>query len=112
MQIPLVISFDGIPESDAVNSVVRTYAEKLAEHGSRITSCRVILGRERAGGRNLFTSRFLVDIPGETVAAGHSHSHDAAHEDIYIAIRDGFRAAKRQLDEHLGKKRGSIRHAS
>jgi len=45
------------------------------------------------------------------VTRGHNHqSH--AHEDVYVAIRDAFDAAKRRLEDYACLQRGDVkRHA-
>jgi hypothetical protein len=41
--------------------------------------------------------RVDLGMPGRHAMAGRTAGADPAHEDIYVAIRDAFRAARRQL---------------
>jgi hypothetical protein len=45
-----------------------------------------------------------VSVPGANIVANHAH-----HEDVHVALRDAFLAARRQLDEHAGKLRGEVK---
>ncbi|MGB1548585.1 MAG: HPF/RaiA family ribosome-associated protein, partial [Alphaproteobacteria bacterium] len=45
--------------------------------------------------------------PGKELVVTHSGPKDHAHEDVYVAIRDAFGAAARQLEDHARKLRES-----
>ena len=45
---------------------------------------------------------------GEIVVSQNPNEHQA-HEDIYVAIRDAFKAARRQLQDQLRKQRGKVK---
>ncbi|MGH8731193.1 MAG: hypothetical protein ACREVF_05715 [Burkholderiales bacterium] len=36
-------------------------------------------------------------------------NHDA-HEDVYVALRDAFNAASRQLEDSIRRMRGDVKH--
>jgi len=40
---------------------------------------------------------------------GHQGPKDHAHEDVYVALRDAFKAARRQLQDSIRKKRGKVK---
>ena len=46
---------------------------------------------------DLFRVRIEIDAPGKELAVTHTGPRDHAHEDVYVAIRDAFRAAVRRL---------------
>ena len=54
--------------------------------------------------------RIDLTVPGEEIVIGREPGHDHAHEDVYVAIRDAFDAAKRQLQDHA--RRGARRRPS
>lgn len=96
MQSPLQITIRNLPHSDALETRIRESAEKLERFHPRITSCRVTVEeshRHQHQGRQ-FEVRVDVRMPGreEIVASRHQH------EDVYVALRDAFDAAKRQLE--------------
>jgi hypothetical protein len=48
-------------------------------------------------------------VPGGEILVNREPERDHAHEDIYVAIRDSFRAAERQLKNHTQVLRGDIK---
>lgn len=96
MQVPLQIVFRDIERSEALEARIRAEADKLERFNSRITSGRVTVEeahRHQNQGRQLSVN-VDVRIPGrrEVVAT-------ARHEDVYVAVRDAFDAARRQVEE-------------
>lgn len=47
--------------------------------------------------------------PDKEFAEVHEPSKHAAHEDIYVAIRDAFNAAARKLQDHARRRRGKVK---
>jgi ribosome-associated translation inhibitor RaiA len=45
--------------------------------------------------------RIQLALPAGAVIVGPDHPGNAAHEDVYVAIRNAFRAARRQLELQL-----------
>ncbi len=98
MQIPLQITVRDVPHSEAVEAHVRQKAEKLEEFSGHIMSCRVVVEmphKHSHQGRQ-YNVRLDIGVPGREIVVNRDHS-----EDVYIAIRDAFDAAKRQLEEHV-----------
>ena len=102
MQIPLQISLHGIEQSDALHNAIRKRAEKLERYFDRIISCRVVLelgGRHKRHGRQ-FTARIDLKVPGDEIAITREHD-----EELEIALRDAFDAARRKLEDHAREQR-------
>ena len=101
MQIPVEITFRDIEHSDAVEARIRDWTDKLERVYDRITRCEVVIGqphhRHRKG--NAFSITVRVTIPGGEIVSSHDPGPDGAHEDVYVALRDAFTAAKRQLED-------------
>ena len=99
MQIPLQIRFRNFDPSAAVEAAVRKRAEKLERIDSAITSCRVTieLAHRHSHKGNLFHVVINVRTPTGEVAVSRMPDDEHAHEDVYVAIRDAFDAAQRQL---------------
>ena len=96
MQTPLQITIRGIPPSDALDLRIREKAGKLEEFHPRITSCRVTIeeiNKHQQQGRE-FQVGIDVRVPGKEIVVNRAHD-----EDVYVALRDAFDAAKRQIDE-------------
>jgi ribosomal subunit interface protein len=108
MQIPLEIAFKNMERSDAVEARIREKAEKkLDRFAGRITSCRVLVEAPHRHHHTGYTFDVRIDIhvPGEELVVTRE-STDPAHSDVYVAIRDAFDAAVRQLDGHTSRKNG------
>lgn len=111
MQIPLQITYRDMDPSDAVSANIREKAEKI-EHFADITSCRVTVEaphKHHHKGR-LFAVKIDITVPGEEIVVTRSPDQHHAHEDIYVAIRDAFNAAKRQLEDYIRRRRGEVKH--
>ncbi|MDH3228248.1 MAG: HPF/RaiA family ribosome-associated protein [Alphaproteobacteria bacterium] len=109
--IPLQVTFKGMGPSEAIEANVRGKAEKLEQFSDRLMSCRVVIEaphRHHRKGRLYHVSIDLGIAGGELVVA-HEGPLDHAHEDVYVAIRDSFNAAVRQLEDFVRKRRGKVK---
>jgi ribosomal subunit interface protein len=106
MQIPLQITFRGLPHSDALETRIREKTDKLQEFHSRITSCRVVVEEEHRHKRQgkQFTIRVDIRVPGSEIVIDRGHD-----EDVYIALRDAFDAAGRKLEDQARVQRGDVK---
>ena len=107
MQIPLQISLHGIEHSNALYNAIQDKAAKLERYYDRIVSCRVVLevdARHKHHGKQ-FTVRIDLKVPGGEIAVNREHS-----EDLQIALRDAFDAARRQLEDYSRGQRGDVKH--
>jgi ribosomal subunit interface protein len=107
MQVPLQISLHGIGQSDALYRAIREKAEKLDRYYDHIMSCRVVLelaGRHKRQGKQ-FSVRIDLKVPGGEIAVTKEHD-----EDVQVALRDAFDAARRQLEDYARVQRGDVKH--
>lgn len=111
MQHPLQISFHGLDPSAAVEARVRERVARIERHHGRITACRVVIESGARHGRkgNLFRVAIDVSVPGAEVVVNRVPAKDKAHADVYVAVRDAFDAADRQLAEHFRRRRGEVK---
>ncbi len=106
MQTPLEIEFNGVEKSDALEAKITEKFNKLSRHFSRMTSGRVVVAKphRHSKGANPFLIKIEVGVPGQPpVLISSARDDDREHEDIQIALRDAFDAAKRRLDELAAK---------
>jgi ribosomal subunit interface protein len=98
--------------SDAIETSVKKRAEKLEQFHNHIMACRVTIEaphKHQHKGK-LYNVRVDVTVPeGELVATRAPNQHHA-HEDVYVAIRDSFNAVRRQLDQHLERRRKRVKN--
>lgn len=111
MQIPLEITFHNMDRSEAVEANIREKAVKLERYFDRIVGCRVVIEaphKHRRKGK-LFDVRIDISVPGKDILVNRNGPKNHAHEDVYVAVRDAFNAATRQLEDHARKVRGEIK---
>lgn len=112
MKVPPEIVFEGMESSAAVRARVEREVSKLERLHDRITSCRIVVeapGHGKAkGGLYRVRVRMLTPDGGEIKAERHSDQNHA-HEDVYVAIRDAFSAARRQLQSRAHRRRGDVK---
>jgi ribosomal subunit interface protein len=111
MQIPLQITFRGIPHSDAVETRIREKVSKLERFHSHIMGCRVAVESEhhRHHQGNQYHIRIDITTPRKELVISREHHDKKAYEDIYVAIRDAFNAAARQLEDYSRVQQGKVK---
>lgn len=107
MQIPLEITLRDIPESPAVETRIREKVAKLERFHDRIMSCRITVEspQQRKHQGKLYSVHIDIKVPGN----GELVVNRVQDEDIYVAIRDAFNAAARQLEDHNRVRRGDVK---
>lgn len=115
MNVPLEIVFHHVDRSEALETAIRERAAKLEEFANDIVSCRVTVEGPHKHHRhgNLFAVRVDLRIAGSEIVASRDPSKNKTHADAYVALRDAFRAARRQLQDRVRMRRGDTkRHTS
>ncbi len=110
MRTPLQITFRDIAHSDAIEAHIRTKAEKLETHFEPIMSCRVVveLPHQHKNQGKVFNVRIDIGVPGNEIVVNRDR-----HEDVYVALRDAFDAARRQLEDYGRRLRRDVKtHAA
>ncbi len=111
MEVPLQIKFLDISPSDAIEADIREKADKLGTFYDRITKCRVVISaphQHHNKGKG-FHIRIDIKVPGKELVINRDPGINPAHEDVYVAIRDAFDAARRQLQDYTRRQRGDIK---
>ena len=112
---PIDITFRSMAPSPAVEETVQRWVARLEHAFDRIEHCSVVIEvphRSQRRGK-LFRIAIQLGLPGTTIAVSRDPGIDHAHEDIYVAIADAFRAARRKLHEHARILRGEVKlHAA
>jgi ribosomal subunit interface protein len=107
MEMATQITFRGMGPSDAVEARVRQRAEELTRFYDRIVGCHVVVesGHHHHRRGRIFHVRVQLTIPNGDIVVNRDPSEHHAHEDVYVAIRDAFDAARRQLEDHVRRVR-------
>lgn len=106
MQRPLQVVFRDMPLSSAVETHIREKVEKLESFYSRIVGCKVTVefaGKHQNQGK-LFNVRVDISVPGAELVVNRD-----MHEDMYVALRDAFDAARRRLEDYGRRQRGDTK---
>ena len=108
----LHIAFRGMTPSPAVQSRILERAAKLERFHQRITACRVVVDaphrRHTKGER--YTVHVDLIVPGHEILGGKRRGKIHAHEDVYVALRNAFDAAARQLESVTRRARGNVKY--
>jgi len=130
MRIPAQITWRDMAPSMAVGTKIREEAAKLEEFYGRITSCRVMveIPHRYQNGKYQFHIRIDLTVPGAEIVVNHEptlhsslqrlggeerakeHELSAPHKDVYVAIRDAFKVARRKLQEYSHRKNGTVKY--
>jgi len=106
MEIPMQITFHGLAHSPALEAVIRERAAKLDRFHPQVMSCRAVVeeaARHKSQGKE-FVVRLDIKVAGGEVAVNRDRSEDA-----FVAVRDAFDAARRQLEDLARRQRGAVK---
>jgi ribosomal subunit interface protein len=106
MQIPLQITFHDVSRSDALENHIREKAMKLEQFYSGLIGCKVVVdqpGLHQHKGKP-FNIRIDLTVPGGEIVVDRQKD-----EDVYVALRDAFDAARRKLEDFGRRQRLEIK---
>jgi ribosomal subunit interface protein len=108
MEIIPEVRFRGMDPSPAVEAAVLERMERLERFHDRITSCTVVIEapHRHSWKGKIYHVRIDITVPGAEIVVGREPEENQAHEDVYVAIRDQFDAARRQLEDVVRKMSG------
>jgi len=109
---PLQITWRDVPRSDALETDIREKSEKLEHFYDGIISCHVTVeaSNHRHHKGNLYRLHISLEVPDKQIVVTRDPGENHAHEDMYVAVRDAFDAARRQLQDYARIRRGKIKH--
>ena len=93
------VVFHNIDQSDAISEAVEKRITKLKRFCDQIITGRVVLDSPHNHHHKgkVYTVALEIHTAGREVRVNHGQHDNHAHEDLYVAIRDAFDAAERQL---------------
>jgi len=100
MKLPLQITSRNVSLSESAEQSIREKAAKLDQFYDQIMGCRVLVEsphRHQQHG-NQYNVRLDITVPGSEIVIKREEN-----EDLYVAIRDAFDAARRKVKEHSAK---------
>lgn len=107
MEIPLQITSRNFDLTEAIESEIRQKAEKLDNFYKHIMRCRIVVEspQRRHHQGKLYSLHIYMTLPGAELIVKRE-----PHEDLYVAIRDSFNAARRKLEDFARQQRGDVKH--
>lgn len=115
MPLPLQITFRNMESSPALEARIRELAGKLEKFSHQILRCQVVVEAPHHQHHEqgaLFDFQIDIAVPGKEIVIGHTHTRNPAHENAYVALRDAFRAARRQLQDYEKMRRQEVKRHS
>ena len=99
MPAPLTLSFRCIERSGALEDRARKLGMRLSRFSEHIAQCHMTLEGpdDRSGNAAPYVVRIALTVPGAHIHADSLHLDGTGHENVYLALRDAFNNAKRQL---------------
>ena len=133
MGFPLQITFRNMASSAAIEANIRERVAKLELFHDAIENCHVIVEAPHKHHRkgNVYQVHITLGVPGPDIVIkqsarrldsgesgepkpnglieNHRTGKRGAHEDLYVALRDAFRAAERKLKDHAGRQNPALK---
>lgn len=111
MQRPPTITWRNVEHDPETEADVRRYIAQLDKVNARITGVDVMVERPHGshGQGNLYRVRVDVHLPGDQVVVKRDPREHHAREDLHVAIRDAFKAVRRQIREQSRVQRGEVK---
>jgi cold shock CspA family protein/ribosome-associated translation inhibitor RaiA len=109
------ITFRHMTTSPALLADIQRRIAWLERFHPAIVGCHVAVEAPRKHHRQggLFRVRVEISVPGGEVVVSRSPPAHQSHADVYVAVRDAFRAARRELMDRARLMRGDVKgHAA
>lgn len=111
MKLTPQITYRDVRQTEALDRSIRASVKRLDRYHPDILGCRIAVEaphRHQRKGRP-YRVRIDLTVPGKELVVGHHPQLNPAHEDLTVALRDAFRAARRELQHHAGTRRGDAK---
>lgn len=93
------VVFHNIDQTNAIADAVQKRIQKLERYCDEIIAGRVVLDSPHNNHHKgkVYSVGLEIHTPSKEVRVNQEQHDNHAHEDLYVAIRDAFNAAERQL---------------
>jgi ribosome-associated translation inhibitor RaiA len=105
----ITTTFRDMPPSASLQAAAERWVGRLEQVYDRIVDCHVTIEQPHRHHQHgsLFQIHIKIGVPGANLAVSHQTSKDA-----YVAVGDAFRAARRQLLDHIAQQRDFVKPPS
>jgi ribosome-associated translation inhibitor RaiA len=102
----ITTTFHDIPPSPSLQAAAERWVARLEQVHDRIVGCHVFIEKPHRHHHHgsPFQVNIVLSIPGAQIAVSNQQN-----EDPYVAVADAFRAARRQLLDHVNAQRGFVK---
>ncbi len=106
MKLSLQITTRNFELTEAIRSEITEKVEKLEKFCDQIMKCRVVVDspNRRSHDGRLYNVNIDLKVPGSEIVIKRE-----PNEDLYVAIRDSFAAARRKLEEFVDQQRREVK---
>ncbi len=111
MQVPLQVTYENIEHSDAIEARISDDWKKLEPFSDGVTSARAVVGRPQRRHNKGDSYQVRIDLTvakAADIVVRRDPAVTGAHDDVYVTIRDAFKATRRQLQDFASKRRGQV----
>ncbi len=107
MPLSLQVTFRDMQPSPAVEARIRECGEKLLRINDNIHRCHVVVEapHQRHTKGAVFHIHVDISLPGAELVVSREPELNPEHEDVYLALRDAFKAVRRQLENYSQQRR-------
>ncbi len=111
MQISVETTYRNIDPTPALERAILKRAATLERFHDRIVSCRVTLDAPHRHNKkgNLCEVRVEVVVPGGAIVVEKHPVGRDENENVYVSLRDAFRAVRRRLQDFARVQRGMVK---
>lgn len=111
MALTTQITWRNLEPSPALETRIRSLAKRLEKFSSQLLHCHVIVELPHKHGHQglVYEVHIRVTAPGAEIVAHREHQQRRSHENAYVALRDAFRAVRRQLEDYERKRRQDVK---
>lgn len=106
MQVPIQILFRQMEPSNEVEAKIRERCHKLERFVEHIICCRLTIDAPSRRQHKDELYQVNMDL---TLSDGELTVRPPPHKDVYVAIRDAFEIARRQLEEYVRRRRAELK---
>ncbi|EKD72847.1 MAG: hypothetical protein ACD_45C00570G0004 [uncultured bacterium] len=103
---PVQITIKDVPASHVLEARILKKSAKLKHFFRHIIHCRIVvsLAQKHKQQGQLYSIHIDTAVPGKRFVITRKTS-----EDVYVAMRDAFKALERKLEEHTRKCQGRVK---
>lgn len=110
MKLVPQIVFRNIDESETAVDAIHKHAERLERFFPKLIGCRVVVESPHNHRAKHYQVNIKLTVPGRDLVINLDQGKNDSHCDLYVAVRDAFDVATRQLEDYARLRRGDVKN--